>query len=162
MFDIGVKAALLAWGLVTAYPIWYVIVSSLSSGSAVDIGAVWWKPIGLNLDSYRHVLGKSQFWVSYGNTFFYTIAGTAYSLMISTTAAYALSRRAFRARKILNLALSFTLWFQAGFIPLYLNFRSLGVINSRWGIVVSFGVQAFNIILMRNYFESLPKELDEA
>ncbi len=160
--DAVFKVLLFLWGLVTFYPIYYVFISSVSEGSAVDIGAVVLSPIGFNLESYRKVLSESQFWMSLGNTLFYTIVGTLYSLMISATAAYVLSKSYFRYRKLLNLALSFTLWFQAGFIPLYLNYRSLGVINSRWGIIVSFGVQAFNIILLRNYFENVPKELEEA
>jgi putative aldouronate transport system permease protein len=160
--DVIFKVILFFWGLVTFYPIYYVFISSVSEGTAVDIGKVVLAPIGFNLESYRKVLTEKQFWISLGNTLFYTIVGTLYSLMISATAAYVLSKSYFRYRKLLNLALSFTLWFQAGFIPLYLNYRSLGVINSRWGIIVSFGVQAFNIILLRNYFESVPKELEEA
>lgn len=161
-FDIAMKVLLAFWGLITIFPIYYVFISSISHGSAVDSGAVVIFPIGINLESYRRVLADHQFWVSLLNTLFYTIFGTLYSLMISATSAYVLSRPRFRLRKFLNLALSFTLWFQAGFIPLYLNYKSLGVINSRWGIVVSFGIQAFNIILLRSYFEGVPKELEEA
>lgn len=161
-FDIAMKILLAFWGIITIFPIYYVFISSISHGSAVDSGAVFIFPIGINLESYRRVLADRQFWVSLYNTVFYTVFGTLYSLMISATSAYVLSRPRFRCRKLLNLALSFTLWFQAGFIPLYLNYKSLGVINSRWGIVVSFGIQAFNIILLRSYFEGVPKELEEA
>lgn len=161
-FDLIVKGFLLLWGIVTFYPIYYVFISSISDGIAVDTGRVIFAPIDPNLESYRKVLADRQFWISFANTLFYTIFGTLYSLMISVTSSYVLSKSYFRFRKVLNLALSFTLWFHAGFIPLYLNYKSLGVINSRWGIIVSFGVQAFNIILMRNYFENVPRELEEA
>jgi len=161
-FERAMKILLGFWGIMTFFPIYYVFISSISHGSSVDSGAVFIVPIGINLESYRRVLADRQFWVSLYNTVFYTVFGTLYSLMISATSAYVLSRPRFRYRKHLNLALSFTLWFQAGFIPLYLNYKSLGVINSRWGIVVSFGIQAFNIILLRSYFEGVPKELEEA
>lgn len=160
--DVAIRVFLFFWGALMVVPLWYVFVSSVSYGTAVDSGEAFFWPVGFNLDSFQNVLSKSQFWISIGNTFFYTIVGTAYSMLISTTAAYALSRPAFRGRKVINFALSFTMWFHAGFIPLYLNFKNLGVINDRWGIIVSFGVTAFYIILLRNYFESVPKELEEA
>jgi len=168
VFDLIVKLIVIFTGLATFYPLYYVIISSISDGIPVDIGAVILYPmdadrnLGANLASFENVLAVEMFWISFANTFFYTIIGTAYSMLITTTAAYALSRSQFKIRKPLNLAISFTLWFNAGFIPHYLNYKDLGVIDDRWGIIVSFGVQAFFVILMRNYFEAVPKELEEA
>jgi putative aldouronate transport system permease protein len=166
LFDTVVVALLILWGFATLYPIFYVIISSISSAVSVDLGNVIFYPIDVNLASYHKILfdpeESTKFWNAMANSAFYTFVGTAYSMLISTTAAYALSRPTFRLRKPINIMLSFTLWFQAGFIPLYLNYANLGVVNDRWGIIVSFGVQAYFIILLRSYFESVPPSLQEA
>ena len=87
--------------------------------------------------------------------------GTAWSMLISLTGAYALQKRKLLFRRQWNFLLVFTMWFSAGMIPQYLNYRSMHVDN-RWGLIVAFGVQAYNIILLRNYFSSIPKEIEEA
>lgn len=144
------------------YPLVYVLSASISRGSAVDAGKVVLQPIGFTLDAYKVVLTDKWFWVSYGNTFFYTLVGTIFSMFASITAAYVLSRKRFKFRKQFNLILSITIWFNVGFIPMYLNYLSLGGDNSRWMIIFEFGIHAFNILLLRNYFESVPDELEEA
>ncbi|MBU3142903.1 carbohydrate ABC transporter permease [Clostridium sp. CF012] len=144
------------------YPLVYVLSASVSRGSAVDAGKVVLAPIGFTLDAYKAVLADKWFWAAYGNTFFYTIVGTIFSMFVSISAAYVLSRKRFKFRKQFNLLLAITIWFNVGFIPLYLNYRSLGADNSRWMIIFEFGVHAFNILLLRNYFESIPDELEEA
>lgn len=162
LFDITNILILSLFGIICLYPLIYVIACSVSNGSAVDAGKVLLIPKGFNLDSYKQVLGDKQFWVSYGNTLYYTILGTGFSMLVSTPAAYALSKKRFKPRKVINMILSFTMWFTPGFIPLYLNYTSLGVTNNRFMIVVSFGIQAFYIILLRNYFEAVPEEMEES
>ena len=103
-----------------------------------------------------------MFWISYGNTFFYTIVGTLTSLALIIPAAYALSKPRLRARRSFGFFIAFTMWFSAGMIPFYLNLRDLDLLDSRWGIVISFAVNAFNIILMRNFFESISPSFEEA
>lgn len=149
-------------GLCALYPFIYVLSASISSGAAVDAGKVVLFPQGINFEAYQKVLKDNFFWTAYGNTFFYTIFGTAFSMIVSAPAAYTLSKKRFRFRKHINIMISFTMWFQVGFIPSYLNYKSLGAINNRWMIIVSFGIQAFNIILLRNYFESVSESLEEA
>lgn len=144
------------------YPMIYVVSSSLSSGRMVDLGEVILFPKEFTTDAYTEVVSDEKFWISYANTMFYTIVGTIYSMFISSTGAYTLSRKRLHGRKFFNLMLVFTMWFNAGMVPMYLNYDSLGVKNSRWGIVIAFGVQAFNIILLRNYFENVPESLEEA
>ncbi len=149
-------------GVCTLYPFLYVVSSSLSSGRMIDMGEVVLFPKEFTIDAYTYILADKIFWTSYANTLFYTIIGTAWSMLISTTGAYALSRNRLRGRRLFNFLIVFTMWFDAGMIPMYLNYKELGVVDSRWGIVIAFGVQAFNIILLRNYFESVPKSLEEA
>lgn len=162
LFDLLNGAILSLFGIACLYPLLYVAACSISNGSAVDAGKVLLIPKGINFDAYKQVLWDKQFWVSYGNTLYYTVLGSLFSMVVSTPAAYALSKKRFRSRKVINILLTFTMWFTPGFIPLYLNYTSLGVINSRFMMVVSFGVTAFYIILLRNYFEAVPLELEES
>ncbi|MDO5416096.1 MAG: carbohydrate ABC transporter permease [Lachnospiraceae bacterium] len=162
VFDIVNAVILTVFGLICFYPLVYVLACSLSNGAAVDAGKVLLIPKGFNFESYKQVLWDKQFWISYGNTMFYTILGSGFSMLVSTPAAYALSKKRFRSRKIINMLLTFTMWFTPGFIPLYLNYTGLGATNNRWMILVSFGIQAFYIILLRNYFESVPVEMEES
>lgn len=160
--EILIGIFLLIISIICIYPFYYVIISSMSNGTAVEAGKVLLAPIGVNFSAYKEVFKDTHFWTSYGNTFFYTFVGTAYSMCISIPAAFALAQHSFKARKIINILVTFSMWFNPGFIPLYLNYASLGAENNRWMIIVSFGIQAFNIILLRNYFESVPKELIES
>jgi len=162
LFDIVNFLVLTLFGLVCFYPLIYVLACSLSLGSAVDAGKVLLLPKGFHLESYKQVLGDRQFWVSYGNTIYYTAFGSLFSMLVSTPAAYVLSKKRFKQRKMINMLLSFTMWFTPGFIPLYLNYTSLGTTNNRVMMLVSFGIQAFYIILLRNYFEAVPEEMEES
>lgn len=162
IFNVINVCILLTFSIICLYPFLYVLASSLSRGSAVDAGKVLLIPKGFNLESYKEILKDKQVWTSYANTLYYTVFGTIFSMLVSTPAAYALSKSRFKAKRIINMLLAFTMWFEVGFIPLYLNYTSLGVTDNRFMIVVSFGVQAFYIILMRNYFENIPKELEES
>lgn len=162
LFDIINIIILGAFGIACFYPLVYVLSCSISNGAAVDAGKVLLIPKGINLESYKIVVFDKQFWISYANTLYYTLFGSLFSMMVSTPAAYVLSKRQFKSRKVINILLTFTMWFTPGFIPLYLNYSSLGVVNNRFMMLVSFGIQAFYIILLRNYFESVPIEMEES
>ncbi len=148
--------------IMTLYPFLYVVSSSMSSGRMVDIGEVVLFPKEITFDAYKYVLKEKIFWTSYANTIFYTVVGTIWSMMLSATGAYALSRKRLKGRRMFNFLVVFTMWFNAGMVPMYLNYKQLGVVDSRLGIIIAFGVQAFNIILLRNYFESVPEALEES
>lgn len=166
VFGVANNFILIAFSIICLYPIIYVLACSLSYGPSVDAGKVLLIPKGFNLDSYKEILfGKQfgkQFWVSLLNSLFYTGFGSIFSMAVSLPAAYSLSKRRFKSKKYINLVLSFTMWFVPGFIPSYLNYTSLGATNNRLGVVVSFGIQAFYIILLRNYFEGIPESIEEA
>jgi putative aldouronate transport system permease protein len=96
------------------------------------------------------------------NTFIYTIGGTLTSLCIIIPGAYALSRPQLFGRKYANMFVAFTMWFHAGMIPFFLNMRDLGLLDSYFGIIIGFACNAFNIILLRNFFEAVPASFEEA
>ena len=150
------------FALATLYPFIYIAAVSFSSGFAARSGIVVLTPINTTLAAYAFVLSEPKFWISYGNTFIYTIGGTIMSLLIIIPGAYALSRPQLVGRRFWNLMVAFTMWFNAGMIPFWLNMRDLGLLDSYFGIIIGFACNAFNIILLRNFFESIPKSFEEA
>ncbi|WP_025724495.1 carbohydrate ABC transporter permease [Acholeplasma granularum] len=152
---IGVFAA------VALYPLIYAVSASISSRAPYESGQVVLFPVDVNFDVYKILFTRNAFWITYTNTLFYTVFGTIWSMFVSVTGAYALAKKRLHFRRQFNFFVVFTMWFSAGMIPSYLNYVEMGVDN-RWGMVFAFGVQAFNIILLRNYFESVPSEIEEA
>ena len=96
------------------------------------------------------------------NTILYATVGTAVSMVLTTTAAFGLSRKEFPFKKQITLFFMFTMWFGAGIMPVYLNIRNLGLLDTRLGIILMGAVSTWNMILMRSFFESIPDELDES
>ena len=143
------------------YPIIYAFSASVSGRLAMEFGEVILLPKDVQFTVYSFLLNDKAFWLSYINTLFYTLFGTAWSMFVSICGAYALSKKKLLLRRHMNLFIVFTMWFSAGIVPTFLNYHNLGV-NNRWGFVFAFGVQAFNIILLRSYFETVPQEIDEA
>jgi putative aldouronate transport system permease protein len=150
------------FSLATLYPFVYVLSASLSSGAALSGNRVWLLPVEPNLAAYREIMAKADLWRAYGNSLLYTACGTALALGISIGMAYALSKRRLRGRGILTFVLALTMWFSAGLIPAYLNIRSLGLINTRAVMIVLGSVSAFNIIILRTFFQSIPASLEES
>lgn len=146
----------------TLYPFIYVTSLSMSTGFEARAGNVVLTPVGFTLEAYKRVLAEPQFWISYKNTFIYTIFGTLMSLIIIIPGAYALSRPQLYGRRFWNLMVAFTMWFHAGLIPFFLNMRDLGLLDSYFGIIIGFAVNGFNIILLRNFFENIPQSFEEA
>lgn len=150
-----------AFAMMALYPIVYAFSASISSRLAYESGSVVLWPKEITFQVYEVIIYDKAFWISYTNTLFYTVFGTLWSMVISSLGAYVLSKKKLMFRRRLNFLLVFTMWFNAGMIPTYLNYVQMGVAN-RWGVVFAFGIQAYNIILLRNYFEGIPKEIEEA
>jgi len=156
MFLIGVFA------LSTLYPFIYIAAISLSTGFEARAGTVVLTPVDLTFAAYKYIIAEPAFWRSYLNTFIYTIGGTLMSLAFIIPGAYALSRPQLYGRRFWNLMVAFTMWFNAGLIPFFLNMRDLGLLDSYFGIMIGFAVNGFNVILMRNFFEGIPQSFEEA
>ncbi|BCJ93653.1 sugar ABC transporter permease [Anaerocolumna cellulosilytica] len=161
VFDICVWFLILLAVCVTLYPFVYVISVSVSSGTAVSRGDVVLFPKGFNLDAYGMVTQYKQLWISYGNTFFYTIVGTFLNIVFTCLAAYPLSRKEFFLRKKLNFFLAFTMYFSGGLIPGYMVVTGLGFYNSRWAMIIPFLLSAYNVMICRSAMEAIPEDLFE-
>ena len=158
IFKVCAYLLVIAFAAVTLYPIVYAFSVSISGRVAYESGSIVLLPKDVTLQAYDMVLHSKGFWIAYANTLFYTVVGTAWSMFISLTGAYALQKKKLKFRRQWNFLLVFTMWFSAGMIPLYLNYKSMNVDN-RWGMIIAFGVQAYNIILLRNYFDRKSKRL---
>jgi putative aldouronate transport system permease protein len=161
-FAIATSVLIGMFTIATLYPFIYIAAVSFSAGFAAQAGKVVLTPIETTVEAYKYVFAQPGFWVSYRNTFIYTIGGTVMSLLFIIPGAYALSRPQLYGRRSWNLFIAFTMWFNAGLIPFYLNMRDLGLLDSMFGIILAFAVNAFNIILLRNFFEAIPQSFEEA
>lgn len=144
------------------YPMWYVLVASLSSGQAIARGQVTFWPVNFNLEAYSKVLANGEIWTAYLNTIFYVTVGTAINLVLTTLGAYPLSRQDLYGRGLFMGIIVFTMFFSGGLIPIYLNIRDLELYNTRWALLLPPGISAFNLIVMRTFFQTIPDSLIES
>lgn len=146
------------------YPLYYVVICSFSEPTKIITGQVWLLPVQPTLEGYRYLLAEDGIWTGYRNTLFYSLTGTALSLLTTIPAAYALSRKDFKPRKGVMIFFMITMYFGGGLIPTYLLVaNTLHMDNTVWVMIVPFCVSVYNLIVVRTYFEnSLPADLWEA
>jgi putative aldouronate transport system permease protein len=162
-FTIGVAVLCSLILFLTLYPIYFVMIASVSDPTMVSTGQVWLLPQGISWFGYEQILDDSRIWVGYRNTLIYTVVGTAVNLLVTLPAAYALSRREFRPRRVLMFFFAFTMFFNGGLIPLYLLLRDLNLLDNWLVFILPTAVNVYNLIIARAFFEhSLPEELYEA
>lgn len=162
IFDAFNVILLIILAFLFLYPLWYVLVASLSSGQAIARGQVNFWPVGFNLDAYLKVFANPEIWTAYLNTIFYVVVGTVINLVLTTLGAYPLSRQDLYGRALFMGIIVFTMFFSGGLIPIYLNIRDLGLYNTRWALLLPPGISAFNLIVMRTFFQTIPDSLIES
>jgi len=169
IFKILAYTFLTVFALLCLYPFLYAISASVSGRHAVEYKEIILLPKAVQFDAFRYMFSSNEFWNSYSNTLFLTIYGTVWSLFVAILGGYALSKRRLLFRKFFNFFLVFTMWFSAGIVPQYLNylatksvFNSMGITDDKWLVVIAMGMAAMNIILLRNAFENVPSEIEEA
>ena len=147
---------------ITIYPIWYILIASLSSGNAVSMGKVIFWVKDFTFEAYRQIFKTKNLLTAYGNTILYSVVGTLASMIFTTMAAFALSIRDLPFKKSLTLLLVFTMWFGAGMMPTYINIRNLHLLNTRASVILMGLVMTWYVILMRSFFDSIPQEMSES
>ena len=169
IFKIISYTLLTIFALACLYPFVYAVSASISGAHAVDYNEIVLFPKDVQFDAFKMMFGNNMFWNAYSNTLFLTLYGTIWSLIYSILGAYALSKKRLLFRKIFNFFLVFTMWFSAGIVPQYLNylqtktvFNAAGIMDDKWLVVIAMGMAAMNIILLRNAFEGVPSEIEEA
>lgn len=169
VFKVIAYLLMVVFALMCLYPFIYTISASLSGKSAIGNNKVILWPVDPQTDAYRYIFNDTKFWISYANTFFVTFFGTIWAMFYSVLAAYALSKQRTPFRSALMFFFVFTLWFTAGTVPQYLNFKAtqnifsmFGINDDKWLVVIAMGMAAFNIVLLKNAFEGVSKEIEEA
>ena len=149
--------------ILTLYPIYFVVVASFSDPKYVNSGALLLYPKGFHLTGYEFAFQQKEIWIGYANTLLYATAGTLFGLLVCLMAGYALSRDDLPGKRLINIILIFTMYFNGGLIPTYIVVKTLGLVNTRLWIILSGAVSVYNTILIRTFFRSsLPHELFEA
>lgn len=149
--------------LVIAYPLFFVIIASISEPVLVNTGKVWVIPRNVTFEGYRRIFQHEDILRGYRNSLLYMVTGTSLNLALTLSAAYALSRRDLLGRNLFMGILTFTMFFTGGLIPLFLLIRSLGLYDTFLVMILPNAVSVFNVIIARTFFQSnVPQELLDA
>lgn len=151
------------FGLLCLYPIIHVLAASLSDPlQLVRHRGIYLWPDGFSLKGYQMVIGNPNIWMGYGNTIFYVVAGTVINMFMTIIGAYALSRKGWPLRQFFVFLFVFTMYFSAGMVPGFMMVKELGLLNTRWAILLPGAVNTWNLIVMRTAFSSVPDEMEES
>ena len=182
IFKIIAYTFLIIFAVMCLYPLLYSLGAALSEGSKVEAGKVILWPAGFSGESFKYVFTLNRFWISYANTLFVAFIGTLWCMVYTILGGYALSKKRLLGRKGWNFFLVFTMWFSAGVVAQYQNYVNTGrvfaeiatfgsisdltqwdsYIDVKWLVIFAMGMNATNIILLRNAFEGVPSEIEEA
>lgn len=162
-FNVLINAFLILAAIITFYPLWYVVIASVSHPSAITLGKVFLWPVEFTLKGYELLLENERIWVGYRNTIFYTAGATALQMVVQISCAFALTRRDLPGRKALNLFFVFTMYFSGGMIPSYLLIYELGWLDNPIVMIVPCAMSVYNMIVARSFFMgSIPESLFDA
>ena len=163
LFDFVNVAIMLVLLVIFIWPLWFVLIASISDPITVDAGQVLLLPKNITFTGYKKMLEFDQLWTGYANTIFYTVVGTTLNMIMSVCLAYPMADKEFVPRNILMAFFMFTMYFSGGLIPSYLLMKGLGIVNTRWAMIVPGMVSVYNSLIIRSFFmNSIPKELKEA
>ena len=160
--NIVINIILVLLGLFAVYPLWFVLIASISDPGAVSRGEVIFWPQDVTFTAYSSMLENPSIWIGYRNSILYLFSGTGFMLLVTLPAAYALSRRELWGRRVLNFLFVFTMYFGGGLIAIYLLHSSLGWLNTPWVLIIPVGMNVYNMILARSNFQEIPESLREA
>ena len=149
--------------LVVAYPLYFVIISSVSDPIAVSNGEVTFYPIGFTLDGYREVFKTNTVVRGFLNSLLYTVCGVSVNLLVTLPTGYALSRKDFALKKFVTFFYMLTMFIGGGMMPTYLIVKQTGLLNSMWALIIPGAMGVYNMIVAKTFFSTnIPLELMEA
>jgi len=149
--------------LIVLLPLIYIVSASFSDSQAVIANEVWLWPVRPTLRGYEAVFKNKNIMTGFSNSFFYMIVGTAVNILMTILCAFPLSRKEFTARNKVAMIFIFTMYFSGGLIPSYMLVNRLGLVNTRWALIIPSAMPTYFMIICRTYFiNSIPDELYEA
>ncbi len=162
-FDIVNVTLICIITLIFIYPIWYTIAMSFADPIEAQSGSIYIWPKQFTVEAYGHVFKTKSIWTAYGNTAIYTVAHTLYVLALTIPSAYALSKKHLPGRVAITYYFFVTMFLGGGLIPSYMLNKSLGLVNSRWIMILGMGIGYSNLTITRSYFQtSIPNEVYES
>ena len=154
---------LLLLALIVVYPLYFVVIASFSSADAVLAGKVYLFPVDIDFTGYIRCFERTDIWIGYGNTIWYTAAYTVLSVVFTVTAAWALSRKTLPFRKFFMIFFTITMFFGGGLIPFYKVVSDLGMLDSPLSIILPGTVSAWNLFMAKTFFQTgVPDSIIEA
>lgn len=163
IFLVLIYSFLLFIMLLVFLPLLYIVSASFSDPQAVISNKVWLWPVNPTLRGYEAVFKNKKILSGFGNSFFYMIVGTIVNIVMTVLCAYPLSRKEFTARNKVALIFVITMYFSGGLVPTYMLVNSLGLVDTRWALIIPSAMSTYNMIICRTYFvNSIPDELYEA
>jgi multiple sugar transport system permease protein/putative aldouronate transport system permease protein len=163
LFNIANSIFLIFICLIILYPLIHIVSASLSAGDAIMAGKVGLIPVGFNLKAYQKVLEYQLIWIGFSNSLFYASVGTLVNISMTLIAAYPLSRADLPSKNIFLSLFVFTMMFSGGIIPTYLLVKDVGLLNTRWALIIPNAISVWNLLITISFFRtSIPIELYEA
>ncbi len=163
VFTFFCYATVILVAFICLYPLWLVLIYSVSDPDAVNAGKVWIWPVGVTWDAYKEVFAHEDLMRGYWNTITQTLFGTAVNMVMTIPAAYALSKSKLKGRGLFMALIVFTMYFSGGLIPNFINLKNLKLLNTWWVFGLCGAVSSYNLIVARTFFVSgIPHELEEA
>ena len=150
------------FAFIAVTPFLHTIARSFSAESPILRGEVYIWPVGFSLDAYERLIIGGTFWLAYRNSFIITTSATLVQMFMTILCAYPLSRTYLPGRNILMTLIVFQMIFPPSLIPFYLTVRDVGLIDSWGSLIWPYAINTFNMIVLKSYFQALPKELEES
>ncbi len=148
--------------IIMIYPFLFILNLSLSTPEGATLGGAFLTPRGFTLKGYEQIIESKYLWTAFFNSVFVTVVGTTASVLVTAFAAYSLSKSFLPGKSLFTFLITFTMLFSGGLIPTYLVTISLGLRNTRAALILPKLVSAFNLIIIRNFFQNLPEDLEDA
>jgi len=162
IFVVFVYIFLFVFAAICVFPFLNVFARSFSPEFYIQQGQVWLWPVKLTINTYVKIFQARGIVSGFKNSFFVAVVGTTINLFMSFMIAYPLSRKRLPLRTVFTLAAVFTMLFPVGIIPFYLLVKKLGMINSLWALIWPYAITTFNMIIIKNYFQTIPDSLEES
>ena len=164
IFEVFNNAFMVFMIVITLYPLIYVVLASVSDSNELIRagGKLLYKPLGFNFDAYKKALSYPMILTGYKNTIFVVIVGTILSMVLSSVAAYFMTRKDVLFKKTIVFLMMFTMYFSGGLIPFYFVVNDLGLIDTIWALIIPSCLSTYNIIVLRTGFAGVPESLVES
>lgn len=161
-FDVLIPIFLVLFSCATVYPFLYTLAGSFNNGQDYQSGGVWIVPREFTWANYQVVAADTRLWLAFRNTIGRTVLGTLLSLIVTSCTAYGMSRPNLKGKRVFQWLNLFTMFFSGGLIPYVLIINMLGLYNSYLVYIIPTAYSVYNMIIIQNFFKSLPEELHEA